>query len=152
MKQAIKNTLFTVFDGIDLHGFQFYFGQAIIKKLKSVGLQSDYLNMPAIKKWGKKYVALCTLPAHYIPEEFQKLKGKTAAYPKSFVKKKMLKFGAYFTKYWMKKSSKVHNFWFRSSHHQYHSIPTFPNTKVHVNSSEFVVIPRGIDQQCHPTY
>ena len=100
-EQAIKNALMTVFDGIDVHGCRFHFGQAVIKKLKAVGLQSEYLNTPAVKKWGKKYVALCTLPAHFIPEEFQKLKRETSLYPNRFVKKKMMKFEAYFTKYWM---------------------------------------------------
>ena len=69
-KQAIKNALMTVFDRIDVHGCRFHFGQAVIKKLKAVGLQSEYLNTPAVKKWGKKYVALCMLPAHFIPKKF----------------------------------------------------------------------------------
>jgi hypothetical protein len=72
-EQAIKNSLEAVFDNIDVRGCHFHFGQSIIKKLKSVGLQSDYLNTPAIKKWGKKYVALCCLPATLITGEVVKL-------------------------------------------------------------------------------
>ena len=100
-EQAIKNSLEAVFENIDVRGCRFHFGQSIIKKLKSVGLQSDYLNTPAIKKWGKKYVALSCLPATLITGEVEKLQRETAAYPNRFAKKKMLKFEAYFLKYWM---------------------------------------------------
>ena len=68
-EQAIKNALITAFEGIDIHGHRFHFGQGVLKKLNKVGLQSDNLNMPTINKWGKKYVALCTLPAHFIQDE-----------------------------------------------------------------------------------
>ena len=54
-EQAIKNGLLHIFPDIDVRGCQFHFGQAIIKKLKAVGLQTEYLNTPAIKKWGKKH-------------------------------------------------------------------------------------------------
>jgi hypothetical protein len=46
-------------------------------------------------------VALCCLPATLIKGEVDKLQRETAAYPNRFVKKKMLKFEAYFMKYWM---------------------------------------------------
>ena len=100
-EQAIKNSLVAIFPNIDVRGCRFHFGQAVIKKLKSVGLQSDYLNTPAIKKWGEKYVALCNLPAPLIAVEVTKLQRETTVYPNRFVKKKMLKFEAYFMKYWM---------------------------------------------------
>ena len=104
-EQAIKNALITIFPNLDVRGCRFHFGQAIIKKLKSVGLQSDYLNTPAIKKWGKKYVALCTLPAIHVEGELAKLKRETLEYPNRFVKKKMLKFEHYFNRYWMEQKT-----------------------------------------------
>ena len=102
---AIKNALILVFPNIDVRGCRFHFGQAVMKKLKSVGLQTDYLNTPAVKKWGKKYVALCTLPERYIPDELTKLQNETAAYPNIFTKKKMQNFEKYFVQYWMVKKT-----------------------------------------------
>ena len=92
-EQAIKNAVLAVavFERMDVHSCHFHFGLAVIKKLKLVKLQSDYLNTPAIKKWGKKYVVLCTLPAHFIQDELAKLRWETAAYPNRLVKKKKLK-------------------------------------------------------------
>ena len=104
-EQAIKNALVTVFPDIDVHGCRFHFGQALIKKIKAVGLQSDYLNTPAVKKWGKKYVALCTLPANLIPDELAKLQRETTNYPNRFTKQKMKKFEAYFIKIWMRQKT-----------------------------------------------
>ena len=49
-EQAIKNALIRVFPEIDVRGCPFHFGQAVVKKLKSVGLQTEFLNVQAVKK------------------------------------------------------------------------------------------------------
>lgn len=100
-EQVIKNLLIMIFKGIDIQACCFHFSQAVAKKLKSVGLQSYYLNTPAIKKWRKKYIAFCNLPAHFIQDELEKMRRETAAYPNRFVQQKMAKFEMYFIRYWM---------------------------------------------------
>lgn len=74
---AIKNGLKAVFPNVNVKGCRFHFGQALLKKLKAVGLMPAYLKDPAFRKWAKKYIALCCLPPDNIPEEFEKLRRQT---------------------------------------------------------------------------
>lgn len=98
---AIANSLQQIFVEISVKGCRFHFGQAVLKKIKSVGLHVPFLRAPNVRKWCKKYIAMCTLPANLIQAEVNKLKVETRAIPNSAMKKKMIKFEAYFDRYWM---------------------------------------------------
>ena len=71
-EQAIANLLRTVLEDIVVKGCRFHFGQALLKKLKSLGLHNEFLRVGNIRKWCRKYIAMCTLPANLIQAEVDK--------------------------------------------------------------------------------
>ena len=71
---AIGSALKVVFPEIRLTGCRFNYGEPILRKIKAVGLQSEYINNPAIRRWGRKFVAMCLLPAVLIRAEVDLLK------------------------------------------------------------------------------
>ncbi|XP_065651300.1 uncharacterized protein LOC136079490 [Hydra vulgaris] len=58
---AILCALKFSFPNIRITGCRFHFGQSLLKKKKAVGLQTQYVHDNVIRKWGKKYIALCML-------------------------------------------------------------------------------------------
>ena len=60
---AIGNVMKEVFPILCNTGCRFHSGQALLKKLKAVGLRTEYINGTQIKNWGQKLIAICLLPA-----------------------------------------------------------------------------------------
>ncbi|XP_065683470.1 uncharacterized protein LOC136096235 [Hydra vulgaris] len=98
---AILNALKSSFPNIRITGCRFHFGQSILKKIKAVGLQTEYVHDNVIRKWGKKYIALCMLPSYLVQGELTKLKIITAQFPRADIKEKMKRFESYFDHFWM---------------------------------------------------
>jgi hypothetical protein len=76
-EQAISNSLRRTFPDIVVKGCRFHFGQAVMKKLKSVGLHAEFMRVPTIRKWCRKYIAVCTLPSELVQPEVAKLRIET---------------------------------------------------------------------------
>ncbi|XP_047139376.1 uncharacterized protein LOC124815168 [Hydra vulgaris] len=116
---AISSALKVVFPEIRLTGCRFHYGQAILRNIKSVGFQSEYINNPGIKRWGRKFVAMCLLPCVLIRAEVDLLKTEMSRFANIETRKKMRKFVYYFEKYWMTTQTpaffSVHGLQFRTS-------------------------------------
>ena len=98
---AIDSAMNTVFPDVRLTGCRFHYGQAILKKLKAVGLQTEFINDPPVKKWGEKFIALCLLPSNLIRLELEFLKSEMNNQGNTQLKGKMRNFVQYFERYWM---------------------------------------------------
>ncbi|XP_065656803.1 uncharacterized protein LOC136082213 [Hydra vulgaris] len=115
---AIGSVLKVVFPEIRLFVSRFHYGQAILRKIKAVGLQSEYIN-PAIRRWGRKFVAMCLLPGELIRAEVYLLKTEMSRFANIETREKMRKFVYYFEKYWMTTQTpaffSVHGLQFRTN-------------------------------------
>ncbi|XP_065677294.1 uncharacterized protein LOC136092698 [Hydra vulgaris] len=116
---AIGSALKVVFPEIRLTSCRFHYGQAILRKIKAVGLQSEYINNSAIKRRGRKFVAMCLLPCVLIRAEVDLLKTEMSRFAKIETREKMRKFVFYFEKYWMTTQTpaffSVHGLQFRTN-------------------------------------
>ena len=111
---AIGNATKEVFPAVRITGCRFHYGQALLRKLKAVGLQTEYINDPQIKKCDQKLIAMCLLPADLVQEEVDKLKLKEEAWRHSDpqirekmkkVREKMKKFVLYYDRFWMEQKN-----------------------------------------------
>jgi hypothetical protein len=91
---AIGNSAKAVFTNIRVTGCRFHYAQAILKKIKAIGLQVEYTrnNDPIIRKWCRKFISMCLLPTNLVRPEVDKLKAEANHHSDIAVKEKMKKF------------------------------------------------------------
>ena len=100
-ESAIGNALMTIFPNVRLTACRFHYGQAILRKLKAVGLQSEYIKNPQIRKWGKKFISMCLLPPSLVRVEVNYLQAEADRQVNVQLKEKMKTFLHYYERFWM---------------------------------------------------
>ena len=91
-KIAIRNSIKAVFPNIRVTGCRFHFGRAILKKIKAIGLQVEYINIPVVRIWSGMFISMCLLPANLIRPEVDKLKAEANHHSNIVVKEKIKSF------------------------------------------------------------
>jgi hypothetical protein len=70
---AAQNAYEFLFTGIRLIGCFFHFGQCVIKKIRAIGLITEYKEDDSFKLWVKSFIALGLIRANKVEEALESL-------------------------------------------------------------------------------
>ena len=98
-ENSLRVALRTVFPGAIVRGCNFHLGQALYRKVQSVGLQEPYASDDALRTYLLSFTALSWLPVQFIEDGFNCLTAQAAQFPQFQIE--LDTFIAYFRRFWM---------------------------------------------------
>ncbi|XP_047137542.1 uncharacterized protein LOC124814037 [Hydra vulgaris] len=98
---AIRSSAKAVFSNIRITGCRFHYAQAILKKIKAIGLHVENTrnNDLIIRKRCRKFISMSLLPPSLVRFEVDKLKAEVNHHSVIAVKEKIKKFVQYYERY-----------------------------------------------------
>jgi hypothetical protein len=101
-EQALHKSARSIWPNAAVHGCRFHFAQACVAQIQQKGLAKEYIKNPGVKKWLKRAIGLCLLPASVIQaiwEQHCQLLAEFSGNP--LLLKKLKAYQKYVERFWL---------------------------------------------------